>query len=268
MLSAGTDLFALLGERFRNANWVEIALTGVIGAAIAVVFFMQRITTNRCLAWNTIIGTVLLMLAQVFQVDFMIYVVCGYFLLLIILYQPEIRDMFIKISGGRGAFYKQKATIDLQRATIDNVCQAVIELSRSKTGALIVMERRVKLDDVARSGVELDAKTSQYLIRNIFVDKAPLHDGAIIIRNCRIWSASCILPLTPRTDVDPDLGTRHRAAIGLSEISDAVVIVVSEETGTISVAYQAGLTRDYTFQSLHTFLTQTLVSSDDQDTRA
>ena len=73
----------------------------------------------------------------------------------------------------RGAFYKQKATIDLQRATIDNVCQAVIELSRSKTGALIVMERRVKLDDVARSGVELDAKTSQYLLRNIFVDKAP-----------------------------------------------------------------------------------------------
>ncbi len=265
VLSAGTGIFALLSERFREADWLEIALTGLIGIGVALLFFFQRITTNRCLAWNTIIGTALLIVAQIFQLDFMIYVVCGYFLLLIILYQPEIREMFIKLSGGRSIFFKRKATIDLQRSTIDNVCQAVIELSRSKTGALIVLERRVKLDDIARSGVELDAKTSQYLIRNIFVDKAPLHDGAIIIRNGRVWSAGCILPLTPRTDVDPDLGTRHRAAIGLSEISDSVIIVVSEETGVISVAYQSDLTREYTFQSLHTFLTKTLVSPESQD---
>ena len=256
MLKFGTEPFE---------NWLELILTGVIGVALALLFFFQRITTNRCLAWNTLIGTALLIVAQIFDLNFMIYVVCGYFFVLIILYQPEIREMFIRLSGGRSLSFKHKVTIDMQRATIDNVCQAAIELSRSKTGALIVMERRVKLDDIARSGVELDAKTSQYLIRNIFVDKAPLHDGAIIIRNGRVWSAGCILPLTPRTDVDPDLGTRHRAAIGLSEISDSVVIIVSEETGVISVACQSELTRGYTFQSLHSFLNKALGSADTQD---
>ena len=137
-------------------------------------------------------------------------------------------------------------------------------MSRNHTGALIVLERHIKLDDVARSGVELDAKVSSYLLRNIFYDKAPLHDGAVIIRNCRIWSASCILPLTSRTDIDQDLGTRHRAAIGLSEICDAIVLVVSEETGFISVAHRGELVQDYSFQSLHAFLTRNLLHESEE----
>jgi diadenylate cyclase len=131
-------------------------------------------------------------------------------------------------------------------------------MSRTRTGALIVMERSTKLGDIIRSGVELDAKVTAYLIRNVFYNKAPLHDGAMIIRNGRICAASCFLPLTERA-INQDLGTRHRAALGMSEISDALIIVVSEETGTISIAYDGELKRNQNYQTLKQTLTELCV---------
>lgn len=261
------SFFSAFSEQIASVNWFEVALIVLIGAAISTVFFLQRSFTYRCLALNTCICTVMMVVAVIFQIRFLMYFSLAVLLVFVILYQQELRELVLKITGARAFSAKRAgATLDMQREAIDAVCQAAVEMSRNKTGALIVMERHIKLDDVARSGIEVDAKTTPYLLRNIFFDKAPLHDGAVIIRNCRIWSAGCILPLTSRTDVDPDLGTRHRAAIGLSEICDAVVVVVSEETGTISVAYQSVLTRDYTFRTLHTTLTKNLLHEDEETT--
>ncbi len=178
----------------------------------------------------------------------------------VVIFQPELRELlekmgteplkgFKNISGNKG---------NEKKALIDNVCEAVVEMARTKTGALIVIERNVPVGDIIRSGVEMDAKISPYLLRNIFFDGSPLHDGAVVIRDMRIASAGCLLPLTRRGDVDLDLGTRHRAAIGMSEVSDAVVVVVSEETGTISVAAEKDFTRNFTDQTLNSKLTQLL----------
>ena len=139
--------------------------------------------------------------------------------------------------------------------TIATVCDS---LSRTKTGALIVLERETKLGDYTGQGVIINAETSQMLLRNLFFNKSPLHDGAVIIRNRKIFAAGCYLPLS-NADVNKDLGTRHRAAIGLSEVSDAVVIVVSEETGTISTAIAGTLTRGYNFGSLRQEIVNRLI---------
>jgi diadenylate cyclase len=138
----------------------------------------------------------------------------------------------------------------LYSKAIDEICFAVGELARNKTGALIVISRTTKLDEIAETGIMINSDVNSFLIRNIFYDKAPLHDGAMIIRNFRIHSAGCFLPLSQKNDITKDLGTRHRAAIGMSENSDAVVIVVSEETGTISIAVDGKLRRNYDYNSL------------------
>jgi len=161
----------------------------------------------------------------------------------VILFQPELRKALEQL--GKGRFYKTFATSErdsLAERTINEITDAITEMSRNRTGALIVIEREVPLGDHERTGVSLDAVVSGRLLLNIFEDKAPLHDGAVIIRNNRISAASCILPLSPN-EIGPDLGTRHRAAVGMSEVSDALVLVVSEETGVISAAQNGALRR-------------------------
>ena len=150
--------------------------------------------------------------------------------------------------------------MDFFNQAIDNICKAVHVMSKDKTGALIVIGRTTQLDDVTHSGIEINADVSDYLIRNLFYNKAPLHDGAIVIEGNRIKAAACILPLPRHTYVHNDLGTRHRAAVGLSEISDAIIIIVSEETGIISVAKESELKRDFTEDSLRKFLVKELVA--------
>ena len=192
-------------------------------------------------------------------------------LALIILFQPEIRDALEKVGSGSMvgimSFGDQKRKRQMYSKAIEQICSAVNDLSKTKTGALIVISRTTKLDEIIETGIFINSDVNSYLIRNIFYDKAPLHDGAIVIDDARIVAAGCLLPLTRRTDVDADLGTRHRAAIGMSETSDAIILVVSEETGTISVAYDCTLTRDYSSESLRSFLTKKLLrkSQDDKD---
>ena len=177
---------------------------------------------------------------------------------LLIIFQPEIRDALEKIgSGSIGSIKNLREKSKRRRmfsAAIEHICVAVKDLSASKTGALIVIERTTRLDEVVQTGVLIHADVNSFLIRNLFFNKAPLHDGAIVIQEAKIVAAGCLLPLTRRSDVDTDLGTRHRAAIGMSESSDAIVIVVSEETGRISVAHDCSLMRDFTADSLKTFL--------------
>ncbi|MDY3864741.1 MAG: DNA integrity scanning protein DisA nucleotide-binding domain protein [Eubacteriales bacterium] len=254
-----------IAEAFDNLKLIPFLITAVAGILLTVLLFLRKGAVYRSLGCLSLIATVLLLIAQLFSIPILTYTVVIILLLTAIAFQQELREVFLGIFGGSVLpGKKQVAVVDLHHSVIDAVCQAAVEMSRNHTGALIVLERHIKLDDVARSGVELDAKVSSYLLRNIFYDKAPLHDGAVIIRNCRIWSASCILPLTSRTDIDQDLGTRHRAAIGLSEICDAIVLVVSEETGFISVAHRGELVQDYSFQSLHAFLTRNLLHESEE----
>lgn len=167
-------------------------------------------------------------------------------LALIILFQPEIRQLLEKV-GSRNikllrAFAPEKKVSELERA-IDQTVLACTEMSKSRTGVLIVFERKIQLNDMVRSGTTLDASVSSELLKNIFFVKAPMHDGAVIIRQGRILGAGCMLPLSKNVNLSRDLGMRHRAGIGMSENSDAVVVIVSEETGGISVALGGMLKR-------------------------
>lgn len=183
---------------------------------------------------------------------------------LVLIFQPEIRDALEKLGGEPLKNFKNLSTDVENESTVEGInaiCEAVAEMSRTKTGALIVIERTTKLGDIIRSGVEVDSKLTPYILRSVFYPNSPLHDGAVVIRRMRLCSAGCLLPLTRRQDVDPNLGTRHRAALGMSESCDAVIIVVSEETGTISLAYNRDLSRDYTSQTLKLRLSEILLST-------
>ncbi len=172
----------------------------------------------------------------------------------LILFQPEIRSALEKV-GGTPLSGIRNITADARdgsalTAEIEAICSAASDLSRDKVGALIAIERSTKLGEYVKSGVFVDAALSPYVLRNIFFNKAPLHDGAVIVRDGRVCAAGCFLPLSTQEDIDKDLGTRHRAALGLSETSDAVVIVVSEETGLISVALDGKLDRNFNYSTL------------------
>lgn len=172
----------------------------------------------------------------------------------VIIFQPEIRRVLEKL--GRTAFddihngQGDKGRDDL----VNEVVIAVDNLSQTKTGALIVIEQATGLGEVIASGTIVDAKVSANLLENIFVVNTPLHDGATIIKKGRIYAAGCVLPLTSNIDINKKLGTRHRAAMGISENSDALVIVVSEETGVISLATNGRLTRNYDKEKLKNIL--------------
>lgn len=172
-------------------------------------------------------------------------------IILFIIFQPEIRKALERIGRSKlsksFSFSSQEDSekiVQAKKKIIQDVADACIIFSRSKVGALIVFERSTKLGDIINTGTILDAASSVAVIGNLFFNKAPLHDGAMIIRDGKIYAAGCILPLTKKNeDVDINLGTRHRAGLGMSEESDAVVIIVSEETGNISMAYKGRLSR-------------------------
>ena len=154
-----------------------------------------------------------------------------------VVFQPELRRALEQI--GRGKFYVSSSVVsdsDLT-AVIDSVAEAAESMSKSRTGALIVFERSVGLDDYIDTGIRIEGLVTKELLGNIFIVNTPLHDGAVIIRENRVMAAGCLLPLTRDRSLSSELGTRHRAAIGLSEMADCVVVVVSEETGTISYTY-------------------------------
>lgn len=187
----------------------------------------------------------------------------------LIVFQPEMRAALEKV-GGTTFMGIKTITSDVGKSEditsqIEGISTAASDLSRDKVGALIVVERQTDLGEYIRSGVLVDSVVSPHVLRNIFFNKAPLHDGAVIIRDGRLFAAGCFLPLSTNNEINKDLGTRHRAAIGLTEISDAVVIVVSEETGNISLSVGGNLTRNYNYASLRKELTSLLMSDAQAD---
>lgn len=169
---------------------------------------------------------------------------------LVILFQPELRKALEQI--GRGALLESTHRDDEaeNRRIVEEITQCLLNLSRRRVGALIVFEQKVGLKDVSETGTTVDAQISSPLLENIFEPNTPLHDGAVVIRGSRVMAAACILPLTEGRGISRELGTRHRAAIGVSESTDAIVLIVSEETGIISMAKGGKLTRHMDAASL------------------
>ena len=197
----------------------------------------------------------------------MSYVVEWGVLALFIVFQPELRRGLEQLGSRNIRLLRilapQQQSSELERA-IDQTVLACTEMSKSRTGVLIVFERKILLNEVLRSGTTLDAAVSSELLKNIFFVKAPMHDGAVIIRNGRIGGAGCMLPLSKNVNLSRDLGMRHRAGIGMSENSDAVVVIVSEETGSISVAIGGMLKRHLMPETLGMLLRNELMPPEEE----
>ncbi len=169
---------------------------------------------------------------------------------IMILFQPELRRTLEKLGRTNFAEFFAQDESGSSEKTAEEIAAACAYMSSKRIGALIVLEREVKNSDILRTGCEINGNISRDLLINIFIPNTPLHDGAVIIRDGKILSARCILPLTKNEFLSSELGTRHRAAIGLTEVSDAAVVVVSEETGKISLAVDGEMSRNYTEEPL------------------
>ena len=248
---------------------LTIQLTDVLDIAI-MAFVLYKLlklvqsTKSASLLKGLCVFMIALFLSYVLQLHSIYYLMSRMvdmgILALIILFQPEIRRILEQMGSRRIiAFFTHTETGNTLEQTIGQTVLACTEMSHSRTGALIVFEREILLDDMVRSGTVLDAAVSSELLKNIFFVKAPMHDGAVIVRNGRVLGAGCMLPLSKNVNLSRDLGMRHRAGIGMSENSDAVVVIVSEETGSISVAIGGMLKRHLKPETLENLLRNELL---------
>ena len=188
------------------------------------------------------------------------------FIALLVVFQPELRRALEQVGSGNMfslSIFRRKTVAEIEadrlRKAIAGICDAVERMSEKQTGALIVMENFTSLENIKQSGTVINADISPELIGTIFYDGSPLHDGAVIIHNGRITNAGCVLPLSDNLEISKEMGTRHRAALGISEVSDVIALVVSEETGTISYAKNGVLRRHQDRQSLYDVLNSEFV---------
>lgn len=233
-----------------------------------IVYYVYRLikqTRAEQIVKGVLILFVLLIISKIFDMVILNFILTNLMtysmLLFIVIFQPELRSAFEKL--GRN---KLKEVFDVNDKalimhSISEITKSVEIMSLKKIGALIVIERETKISEIVKEGIDISAKVSSELLQNIFVPRTPLHDGAVIIRNNQISAAKCILPLASENNVPKSLGTRHRAAVGISEIADVLVVVVSEETGTISLAEDGKLKRDLNADSLKDLLTKKLIKA-------
>ena len=249
-----------------------IRLNDIIDMAIMafvfykVLYFLARTGSGRVLR-----GILLLVLALLLARALDLYVVNFVFgktfelgvLALLVIFQPEIRSLLEKMGGITKYIPGRNSPMEVESA-ITQVVLACRDLAATKTGALIVFERDNMLDEPIKTGTMIHADVKAELLKNIFYPNTPLHDGAVIIRGGRIEAASCMLPLTTQTHLSRELGMRHRAGIGMSEASDAVVVVVSEESGSISVAVEGILKRHLTEETFERILKNELLQDQEE----
>ena len=234
-----------------------------------LVYFVKVAKKSR--VWQLLKGVVLLIvitiLSNLLELRLLYFILTSFMsygvIALLIIFQPELRRAIEQL--GSSTFSKlfgiDKSIRDKTKEDIYKVVIAAEEMAKSKTGALIVFERDIKIQDIIETGIKLDAEISPQMLVNIFVPKTPLHDGAVIISNNKITAAACILPLADDKDIARELGTRHRAAIGISKESDAIAVVVSEETGKISIAKDGTLIADVKEDALKRILIKNLVTA-------
>lgn len=233
-----------------------------------VVKLVQLIKGTRAL--QLLKGIIFLILATIasgiFELHILNYILSSFMtygvLLLIVIFQPELRRALEQLGSNKiNKFFGIDKDIETKtKENIYKVVFAAMEMSKTKTGALIVLERDIKLKDIMDTGVPIDSEISPQLLANIFAPKTPLHDGAVVISENRIKAAACMLPLSNDKNVSKRIGTRHRSAIGMSKESDAIVVVVSEETGKISVAKDGTLIADVKEDALKQILIKNLIT--------
>lgn len=255
-------------REFLSEIWMLISSVNVqdvfdILIVAVLMYFAFTFIRNRR-AGKLIVGVVLLLVLKVVASTFGLltinFVLGNFFevgvLALVVLFQPELRSALEKMGSEPLKSLRMIADKNQAQKTIqmiDSVCDASCQMAKDKTGALIVIERKTKLGEHINSGTVINAEATAPLLENLFFKNAPLHDGAVVIRGDKVYAAGCFLPLSTNDDFK-DLGTRHHAAVGVSEVSDAVVVVVSEQTGTISVAIEGKLRRNLDYVSLKRFL--------------
>ena len=262
-----TDLFEQVKRALLSFDGIS-DLLDVILVAFVIYSGIKLIRETRAfqLAKGVLLLAVIYLVVTLFEMrasEFILsFIFTNLLMILVVIFAPELRHALE--SMGRSSvsifnIFKNKDETELQeniKNSINSVCRACTDMSDKQIGALIVFEKETLLGEIAKTGTQLDAKVTTELIGNIFFPKAPMHDGAVLIKDGRVISAGCILPLTSHNDLSSELGTRHRAAIGMSESSDAIVVVVSEETGAISVAEKGMLKRNISVGDLREILTK------------
>ncbi|MCR5053473.1 MAG: diadenylate cyclase CdaA [Lachnospiraceae bacterium] len=250
----------ILGDYF-NLAIPDISIIDIVEILIIAVFFYEVFAwIKNTRAWMLFRGILFILaffiLAAVLQMHTILWLgerlLSAGLVALVVVFQPELRNALEHI--GRGRLFRSIFSIGIGKTitkrfserTITDLVKASFEMGAAKTGALIVVEKDVKLTEYVRTGIELDSVLTRQLLINIFEKNTPLHDGAVIVREDRVVAATCYLPLTENMELSKELGTRHRAAVGISEVSDALTIVVSEETGKVSVTRDGTLLHDLT----------------------
>lgn len=274
-----TDFFTTLWNQiivvFSTINLVDVL--DIIAVAFIIYKGIQLVRETRAqqLLKGIVILLVIFLLAQWLDMVSLSWLLTKLFdyaiIAVVVIFQPEIRRALERMGRSNLSSFGLNQTPDERRQRmqecIDAVCKASQSMQDQKVGALMVFERGTPLGDIINTGTVVDAAPTQPLICNVFYPKSPLHDGAMILRAGRVHAAGCILPLTPNTDLSRELGTRHRAAIGMSENSDAVVVVVSEETGNISIAVNGVLTRGFNGVTLRAQLESYLLAEEGETDR-
>lgn len=263
---------------FVTYNWISDTLD-ILLVALFLYFIIRLVRDSRAeqLLRGILILVVLYAAAYVFDLKTVQYLLQAIFdnglLLLIVVFQPEVRRALEQAGNSRsglarifGGFKAENnaAHIEQWNKAIEATADALEILQKQKMGALVVMERTTRLGEIVRSGTIVEAEPSAALISAVFYNKAPLHDGAMIIRDGKVYAASCILPLTDNLKISRELGTRHRAGVGMSEESDAIVIILSEETGMISIAEAGELKRNFTRETLIKTLADRIIWNDEE----
>ena len=262
------SFFQDIGNLISTMGFADIIDILIVAYLIYKVIDLIRKTSSYNLARGLLVLLIALWLSGMFKLAMINYILrkavdIG-LIALVIIFQPELRKLLAKM-GSRN-FYgifsaKAHETTEIDSAITQTVL-ACEQMSKTKTGALILFERNIKLNDIMATGTFIDADITAELLKNIFYPKAPLHDGAVVVRKSRIAAAGCVLPLTSNNNLSKDLGMRHRAGIGASEQSDALVVIVSEETGAISVAIEGMLKRNLDKQTFEKLLRNELVQEE------
>ena len=256
---------ALFANLFQHPDWRNIVDVAILSVLIYHVIKLVMHTRSNSLFKGIVAILLMAWISDVLRINALSWllgqIINMGLLVIVIVFQPELRRALEQIGRSKlmrrmfGLSSKQKKEVRVEQPVAE-IVRALSNMSRKKIGALIVFERMTGLGDVIESGTSVDAEISAPLIENIFEPNTPLHDGAMIIRNRRIAAAACILQLTDDYSISRELGTRHRAAIGITETSDAVSLIVSEETGIISMAREGKLTRHLDARSLNILLTE------------
>lgn len=252
-----------------NLHVPSVRITDVL-EIIIISFLVYSIMCwiKQTRAWALLKGILVifafLFLAVIFNMTTILWIAENVFsiavMALLVVLQPELRKALEEL--GRKNFFanifpteNKKMNTKQMEKTIYEIVKACVEMGKVKTGALIVIEKQQSLAEYERTGIDVDGLVTSQLLINIFEHNTPLHDGAVIIRNNRITSATCYLPLSDNTNLSKELGTRHRAGVGISEVTDSITVIVSEETGKISVAYEGKLERSLDAEQLKQYIT-------------